>query len=128
MGIKKYRRLNSSDGGNIRDRVKIAGEVIGFGDEIETPGIDGYSSYYIIIKFTSQNARFVPRKSLNTLADNLHDVMVETLPVMVDKHIKDQVVKQVPKQVRNQVPVYVAKGLILERQKAKEETEIESST
>ncbi|GKD62470.1 hypothetical protein Tco_1299979 [Tanacetum coccineum] len=73
-------------------------------------------------------ARFVPRKSLNTLADNLHDVMVETLPVMVDKHIKDQVVKQVPKQVRNQVPVYVAKGLILERQKAKEETEIESST
>ncbi|GJY49897.1 hypothetical protein Tco_0439853 [Tanacetum coccineum] len=31
--------------------------------------------------------------------------------------------KQVPEQVRNQVPVYVAEGLILERQKAKEETE-----
>ncbi|GKF24513.1 hypothetical protein Tco_0076835, partial [Tanacetum coccineum] len=30
---------------------------------------------------------------------------------------------QVPEQVRNQVPVYVAEGLILERQKAKEETE-----
>ncbi|GJZ04578.1 hypothetical protein Tco_0537853 [Tanacetum coccineum] len=73
--------------------------------------------------FAHLQARFVPRKSLDTLADNLHDVMVETLPVMVDKHIKDQVVKQVPKQVRNQVLVYVAKGLILERQKAKEERE-----
>ncbi|GJR37466.1 hypothetical protein Tco_1213150 [Tanacetum coccineum] len=28
-GIKKHRGLNSSDGGNIRDRVKIAGGVIG---------------------------------------------------------------------------------------------------
>ncbi|GKF56359.1 hypothetical protein Tco_0166699, partial [Tanacetum coccineum] len=65
----------------------------------------------------------MPRKSFNTLSDNLHDVMVETLPVIVDKHIKEQVVKQVPEQVRNQVPVYVAEGLILERQKAKEETE-----
>ncbi|GKD12427.1 hypothetical protein Tco_1196834 [Tanacetum coccineum] len=34
-GIEKYRGLNSSDGGNIRDRVKIAGGVIGSGDEIE---------------------------------------------------------------------------------------------
>ncbi|GJY55228.1 hypothetical protein Tco_0446892 [Tanacetum coccineum] len=65
----------------------------------------------------------MPRKSFDTLADNLHDVMVETLPTMVDKHIKEQVMKQVPEQVRNQVPVYVAEGLILERQKAKEETE-----
>ncbi|GJW99121.1 hypothetical protein Tco_0180929 [Tanacetum coccineum] len=31
--------------------------------------------------------------------------------------------KQVPDQVRDQVPVYVAKGLILERQKTKEEME-----
>ncbi|GJZ72943.1 hypothetical protein Tco_0637089 [Tanacetum coccineum] len=42
----------------------------------------------------------MPRKSFNTLADNLHDVMVETLPTMVDKHIKEQVMKQVPEQVR----------------------------
>ncbi|GJT54202.1 putative reverse transcriptase domain-containing protein [Tanacetum coccineum] len=35
LGIEKYRGLNSSDGGNIRDRVKIAGGVIGSGDEIE---------------------------------------------------------------------------------------------
>ncbi|GJY01928.1 hypothetical protein Tco_0360080 [Tanacetum coccineum] len=65
----------------------------------------------------------MPRKSFDTLADNLHDVMVETLPSIVDKHIKEQVGKQVPEQVRNQVPVYVVEGLILERQKAKEETE-----
>ncbi|GKC04777.1 hypothetical protein Tco_0996387 [Tanacetum coccineum] len=73
--------------------------------------------------FAHLRARFKPRKSFDTLADNLHDVMVETLPAMVDKHIMEQVVKQVPEQVRNQVPVYVVEGLILERQKAKEETE-----
>ncbi|GJZ72895.1 putative reverse transcriptase domain-containing protein, partial [Tanacetum coccineum] len=68
-------------------------------------------------------ARFMPIKSFDTHADNLHDVMVETLPTMVDKHIKEQVMKQVPEQVQNQVPVYVTEGLILERQKAKEEME-----
>ncbi|GJZ34718.1 hypothetical protein Tco_0580535 [Tanacetum coccineum] len=73
--------------------------------------------------FAHLRARFMPRKSFDTLADNLHDVMVETLPTMIDKHIKEQVMKQVPKQVWNQVSVYVAEGLILERQKAKEETE-----
>ncbi|GJZ24086.1 hypothetical protein Tco_0561545, partial [Tanacetum coccineum] len=73
--------------------------------------------------FAHLRARFMPRKSFDTPADNLHDVMVETLPIMVDKHIKEQVMKQVLEQVRNQVPVYVAEGLILERQKAKEETE-----
>ncbi|GJS11462.1 hypothetical protein Tco_0368258 [Tanacetum coccineum] len=31
---KKYRGSNSNDGDNIRDGVKIAGEVIGSGDEI----------------------------------------------------------------------------------------------
>ncbi|GJV66451.1 hypothetical protein Tco_1477279 [Tanacetum coccineum] len=73
--------------------------------------------------FAHLRARFMPRKSFDTLADNLYDVMVETLPAMVDKHINEQVVKQVPEQVRNQVPVYIAEGLILERQKAKEEME-----
>ncbi|GJZ03306.1 hypothetical protein Tco_0536581 [Tanacetum coccineum] len=51
--------------------------------------------------FAHLRARFMPRKSFDTLVDNLHDVMVETLPAMVDKHIKEQVVKQVPEQVRN---------------------------
>ncbi|GJV40965.1 hypothetical protein Tco_1419405 [Tanacetum coccineum] len=34
-GTKKYRGSNSSDGGNTGDEVKIAGGVIGYGDEIE---------------------------------------------------------------------------------------------
>ncbi|GJV87118.1 hypothetical protein Tco_1531056 [Tanacetum coccineum] len=66
-------------------------------------------------------ARFMERKSFNTLADHLQDVMVESLPIMVDKHIKEQVTQQVPEQVRAQVPVYVAEGLILERQQNREE-------
>ncbi|GKA87324.1 hypothetical protein Tco_0809035 [Tanacetum coccineum] len=49
--------------------------------------------------------------------------MVESLPTMVDTHIKEQVKKQVPEQVRDQVLVYVAEGLIMERQKTKEEME-----
>ncbi|GJS22298.1 hypothetical protein Tco_0450930 [Tanacetum coccineum] len=62
---------------------------------------------------------FLSMKSFDTLADHLQEVMVESLPTMVDTHIKEQVKKQVPEQVRDQVPVYVAKGLILERQKTK---------
>ncbi|GJZ50947.1 hypothetical protein Tco_0605462 [Tanacetum coccineum] len=34
-GTKKYRGSNNSDGGNTEDGVKIAGEVIGSGGEIE---------------------------------------------------------------------------------------------
>ncbi|GJS57288.1 hypothetical protein Tco_0652072 [Tanacetum coccineum] len=48
--------------------------------------------------------------------------MVESLPTMVDKHIKEQVEKQVPEHVKFQVPMYVGKGLLLERQHNKEET------
>ncbi|GJZ15738.1 hypothetical protein Tco_0551415, partial [Tanacetum coccineum] len=43
-------------------------------------------------------AMFMERKSFNTLADHLQDVMVKSLPVMVDKHIKEQVTQQVPEQ------------------------------
>ncbi|GJS53984.1 hypothetical protein Tco_0627346 [Tanacetum coccineum] len=63
----------------------------------------------------------MPRKSSDQLADDLHDVMAETLPSMVKDHVTEQVKKQVPEQVRDQVLVYVAKGLILERQKINEE-------
>nr|GEW02532.1 copia protein [Tanacetum cinerariifolium] len=73
--------------------------------------------------FEHLRAKFMPRKSFVTLAGHLHEAMADSLPTMVDKHIKEQVEKQVPKHVRNQVLVYVAKGLILERQKTKEETE-----
>ncbi|GKF57997.1 hypothetical protein Tco_0171534, partial [Tanacetum coccineum] len=34
-GTKKYRGSNSSDGGNTGDGVRIAGKVIGSGDELE---------------------------------------------------------------------------------------------
>nr|GEW30103.1 hypothetical protein [Tanacetum cinerariifolium] len=65
----------------------------------------------------------MPKKSFATLANHLQEVMVDSLPNMVKKHVKEQVQKQVPEQVQDQVPVYVAKGLILERQKNKEEME-----
>ncbi|GKE77920.1 hypothetical protein Tco_1544040, partial [Tanacetum coccineum] len=71
--------------------------------------------------FENLPARFMSRKSFDTLADHLQEVMVESLPDMVDTHIKEQVKKQVHEQVRDQVPVYVAEGLILKRQKTKEE-------
>ncbi|GJV03054.1 hypothetical protein Tco_1336623 [Tanacetum coccineum] len=71
--------------------------------------------------FAHLRARFMPRKSFDTLADNLHDVMVETLPTIVDKHIKEQVIKQVPEQVRNQVPVYMS-GHILHVHPAQSQT------
>ncbi|GJU30273.1 hypothetical protein Tco_1173862 [Tanacetum coccineum] len=70
----------------------------------------------ILYLFETLRAKFLSRKSFDTLADHLQEVMVESLPTMVDKHIKEQVEKQV------QVPVYVAKGLLLERQQNKEES------
>ncbi|GJX03522.1 hypothetical protein Tco_0189438 [Tanacetum coccineum] len=73
--------------------------------------------------FEHLKTRFLSRNSFDTLANHLQEVMVESLPTMVDTHIKEQVKKQVPKQVRDQVLVYVTKGLILERQKTKEEME-----
>ncbi|GJS72840.1 retrovirus-related pol polyprotein from transposon TNT 1-94 [Tanacetum coccineum] len=69
--------------------------------------------------FEHLKARFLSRKSFDTLANHLQEVMVESLPTMVDTHIKEQVLEQ----VRDQVPVYVAEGLILERQKTKEKME-----
>ncbi|GJT50683.1 hypothetical protein Tco_0976840 [Tanacetum coccineum] len=73
--------------------------------------------------FKHMKAKFLSRKSFDTLVDHLQEVMVESLPTMVDKYIKEQVEKQVPKQVKVQVPVYVVKGMLLERQQNKEETD-----
>ncbi|GJW31982.1 hypothetical protein Tco_0052014 [Tanacetum coccineum] len=66
---------------------------------------------------------FMPQKSSDQLANNLHDVMMEMLPSLVKEKVTEQVKKEVPTQVRDQVPVYVAKGLIMERKTTKEETE-----
>nr|GEV20367.1 copia protein [Tanacetum cinerariifolium] len=82
----------------------------------ELQGRYGYLFQYL-------KARFMLRKSFGTIANHLHDAMIESLPVMVDKHVKEQVEQQVPEQVCNQVPVYVAEGLILERKMTKEEME-----
>ncbi|GJS64178.1 hypothetical protein Tco_0678742 [Tanacetum coccineum] len=65
------------------------------------------------------------------MVEGSENVIDDSLPPRNDRtkipdtntHIKEQVKKQVPEQVRDQVPVYVAKGLILERQKNKEEME-----
>ncbi|GKD28598.1 hypothetical protein Tco_1239376 [Tanacetum coccineum] len=48
--------------------------------------------------FGHLKVRFLSRKSFDTLVDHLQEVMVESLPIMVDTHIKEQVKKQVPKQ------------------------------
>ncbi|GJZ81262.1 hypothetical protein Tco_0646256, partial [Tanacetum coccineum] len=73
--------------------------------------------------FAHLKKRFMPRTSSDQLADNLHDVMMETLPSLVKEKVTKQVKKEVPAQVRDQVPVYLAEGLILERKTTKEETE-----
>ncbi|GKA12032.1 hypothetical protein Tco_0691578 [Tanacetum coccineum] len=65
----------------------------------------------------------MPQTSSDQLADNIHDVMIETLPSLVKEKVMEQVKKEVPAQVRDQVPVYLAEGLILERKTTKEETE-----
>ncbi|GJW06568.1 hypothetical protein Tco_1568991 [Tanacetum coccineum] len=51
--------------------------------------------------------RFMPRKSSDQLADNLHNVMMETLPLLVKEKVMEQVKKEVHAQVRDQVPVYL---------------------
>ncbi|GKF06767.1 hypothetical protein Tco_0037435 [Tanacetum coccineum] len=44
----------------------------------------------------------MPRTSSDQLADNLHDVMMETLPSLVKEKVTKQVKKEVSVQVRNQ--------------------------
>ncbi|GKB26552.1 hypothetical protein Tco_0865953 [Tanacetum coccineum] len=55
--------------------------------------------------FEHLKTRFLSRKSFDTLVDHLQEVMVESLPTMVDTHIKEQVKRQVHEQVKDQVPV-----------------------
>nr|GEY98644.1 hypothetical protein [Tanacetum cinerariifolium] len=46
--------------------------------------------------FEHLRAKFMPRKSFVTLADHLHEAIADSLPTMVDKHVKEQVKQQVP--------------------------------
>nr|GEZ22570.1 hypothetical protein [Tanacetum cinerariifolium] len=43
---------------------------------------------------SSPSTKFMPQKSFGTLANHLHDAMTESLPAMVDKHVKEQVEQQ----------------------------------
>ncbi|GJT67080.1 hypothetical protein Tco_1018560 [Tanacetum coccineum] len=70
--------------------------------------------------FAHLKKRFMPRASSDQLADNLHDVMMETLPSLVKEKVTEQVKKEVPAQVRDQFPG-PCKGLILERKQLREE-------
>ncbi|GJU97619.1 hypothetical protein Tco_1326890, partial [Tanacetum coccineum] len=55
--------------------------------------------------FAHLKKRFMPRTSSDQLADNLHDVMMETLPSLVKEKVTKQVKKEVPVQVRDQVVI-----------------------
>ncbi|GJY46906.1 retrovirus-related pol polyprotein from transposon TNT 1-94 [Tanacetum coccineum] len=72
--------------------------------------------------FAHLKKRFMPGTSSDQLADNLHDIMMETLPLLVKEKVTEQFKKEVPAQVRDQVHVYLAKGLILERKTTTKET------
>nr|GEU33314.1 hypothetical protein [Tanacetum cinerariifolium] len=65
-------------------------------------GLDGYL-------FEHLSAKFMPRRKFHELAKNLEDIMMEAFPKLVYDRIKVLLKKQ--------VPLYVAKGLILEREK-----------
>ncbi|GJS51909.1 hypothetical protein Tco_0625271 [Tanacetum coccineum] len=57
--------------------------------------------------------RFMSRQKFNELARHLQDIMIESLPKMVDERIK--------KILQTQVPLHVAQGIILEKEKSQAE-------
>ncbi|GJV30392.1 hypothetical protein Tco_1386840 [Tanacetum coccineum] len=59
----------------------------------------------MVYLFAHLKKRFMPWTSSDQLADNLHDVMMETLPSLVKEKVMKQVKKEVHVQVRDQVPV-----------------------
>ncbi|GJX88354.1 hypothetical protein Tco_0340368 [Tanacetum coccineum] len=56
----------------------------------------------LTITHTTPSSSSPNTTSIDQLADNLHDVMVETLPSMVKTHVKEQVIQQVPEQAQIQ--------------------------
>ncbi|GKC94869.1 hypothetical protein Tco_1160311, partial [Tanacetum coccineum] len=57
--IKKYRGSNSNDGGNTRDGVKIAGEVIGSGGEID----ENTGGIILSLKFSEELKELLPNET-----------------------------------------------------------------
>ncbi|GJT80952.1 hypothetical protein Tco_1055294 [Tanacetum coccineum] len=60
--------------------------------------------------FEHLSAKFMPRRKFNELAKNLEDIMMESLPKLVDERIK--------RILQTQVLLHVAQGIILEREKS----------
>ncbi|GJW68501.1 hypothetical protein Tco_0122925 [Tanacetum coccineum] len=98
---------------------EITDEVFELRGRAKWKNVEGRYGYL----FAHLKERFMPRTSSDQLADNLHDVMMETLPSLVKEKVTEQVKKEVSAQVRDQVPVYLTEGLILEWKMTKEETE-----
>nr|GEZ83924.1 hypothetical protein [Tanacetum cinerariifolium] len=65
--------------------------------------------------FEHLKTRFMPRKKFNILAQHLQEVMEESLPKMIDDQVKEL--------TKTQVPIYVAQGLIMERQQSQKEVD-----
>ncbi|GKA70078.1 hypothetical protein Tco_0776142, partial [Tanacetum coccineum] len=57
------------------------------------------SSDDMVYLFAHLQKRFMPRTSSDYIADNLHDVMMETLPSLVKEKVTKQVKKEVPVQI-----------------------------
>ncbi|GJY97551.1 hypothetical protein Tco_0514461 [Tanacetum coccineum] len=64
--------------------------------KIPTNLLQGHYGYL----FEHLSAKFMPRRKFNVLAKNLEDIMMESLPKLVDEHIK--------KILQSQVPLHVA--------------------
>ncbi|GJU66473.1 retrovirus-related pol polyprotein from transposon TNT 1-94 [Tanacetum coccineum] len=93
------------------EEVEITNVVIPMNVNEEEEEITNEGRYTYL--FEHLKARFLSRKSFDTLTDHLQEVMVESLPTMVDTHIKEQVKKQVLEQVRDQVPVsYMSRHIL----------------
>nr|GEY05412.1 hypothetical protein [Tanacetum cinerariifolium] len=60
--------------------------------------------------FEHLSAKFMPRRKSNVLAKNLEEIIMESLPKLVDDRVKGI--------LKTQVPLHVAQGLILEREKS----------
>ncbi|GJY08851.1 hypothetical protein Tco_0377036 [Tanacetum coccineum] len=65
--------------------------------------------------FGHLTTRFMPKRKINELARHLQDIMMESLPKMVDERIK--------KILQTQVPLHVIQGIILEREKSQAEVD-----
>ncbi|GJR67183.1 hypothetical protein Tco_0013248 [Tanacetum coccineum] len=53
--------------------------------------------------FAHLKKTFMPQTSSDQLVDNLHDVMMETLPSLVKEKVTEQVKKEVPAQISSQI-------------------------